>query len=206
MFVSYSAAATATASTVIPYTIPFLIPATPGAHYTDDFNRANSASLGASWNTDAFFGTSLGIVSNAAVAVGGNIYALPMNTGDNQVTVIMKGTPAAADFVQVLTRCASATDTTSPGAAVYLYMNQAAPWILYRSATDGTGVSTAGNESWADGDSIVFTAVGATLTVKRNGSTVLTTGGATDLAAGYVVIGVNAASSVGFDSFDAQDI
>jgi hypothetical protein len=86
-------------------------------------------------------------------------------------------------------------------------MVQGSQWTLYRNQSDSTGVSSAGSQSWAAGDTIDFSCVGATLTVKRNGSTILTTGGATDLAAGYVEIAVIAAGAgIGFDSFTAQDI
>jgi hypothetical protein len=186
----------------------------PGAHYTDDFNRANSSTLGSDWVTDAGYSGSLEINSNAAVTAAspgdqsGNIYALPMLTGNNQITVVMKGSPTAGDgFALMLMRCNNNTDSTAATAQVGLAMLQGSTWTLFRFAGD-SGVSTAGNVSWADGDTVLITAVGATLTVKLNGSTVLTTGGATDIAAGYVALGYASTSGTGggFNSFDAQDI
>lgn len=200
------------ASTVIPYTIPFLIPTTPPAHYTDSFNRANSASLGANWTADASVGADLIVSSNVACApsgsgsAGGNVYVSPMNTGDNQITLVMKGTASAGAYAQVIARINNPNILLSTQ-SVTLGMTQGSPWTLIRYAAD-SGVSTGGNVSWADGDTILFTAVGATLTVKKNGSTVLTTGGSTDLNAGYVEIAYIAADAGvhGFDSFDALDI
>jgi hypothetical protein len=179
-----------------------------GSTFSDLFNRSNSSTLGASWNTDAGIGASLTIASNAAIpdggGIGGNIYTTAMATGNNQITVVMKGTPTAGDFVSIGARCNLSTDTSAASSLVLLTMVQGSLWTLYRSASD-TGVNTAGNQSWADGDTIDFTCVGGTLTVKRNGATVLTTGGATDLGAGYISLTVEAAS-IGLDSFTAQDI
>jgi hypothetical protein len=211
VFVAQSSASRAVASTVIPYTIPFLIPASVGAHYTDDFNRSDNASLGANWVTNPSGSGTLVITSNAAVnagTFGDNFYSLPMLTGQNQITVVMKGTPTAGDIIAITAR-SNTTDTSTATTGVTLLATQGSPWSLYRFSGDG-GVSTGGNVSWAAGDTIVFTCVGTNLTVTKNGSTVLTTGGATDLAAGYIELSVAALGTggpgIGFDSFDAQDI
>lgn len=178
-----------------------------GVNFSDSFNRANASTLGASWITDPYLSTSLSIASNAATTagagLGANVYSLPMATGNNQITLVMKGTPATAEGLNLYTRL-NAADTGGASAGVYLSMSQADIWTLGRFQGD-SGVSTSGNQSWADGDTIVFTCVGATLTVTRNGSTVLTTGGATDLAAGYMSVTIFAATA-GIDSFAAQDI
>lgn len=180
-----------------------------GANYNDTFNRSDSASLGASWTTDATYASSLAISSNAAV-IGGlasNFYALPMATGNNEVTVLMKGAGASGDIVVISARVDSGTDTNSATKSITAALVQGQPWAITRNLSD-SGVFTAGNQSWADGDTIVFSCVGATLTIKKNGSIILTTGGGTDLAAGYIGLLVYSSSgtSYGFDSFTAQDI
>jgi hypothetical protein len=181
-----------------------------GASYGDTFNRADASTLGAAWNTDGTIGTSLTISSNAATpdssGLGGNIYATAMLTGNNQITVVMKGTPATADQIIFAARVDSATSTNDSTKGVFFYMIQGSPWTLYRSFGDSTGVSTTGAQSWANGDTIDFFCVGATLTVKKNGTTILTTGGATDLAAGYVSLLAFPGTNIGFDSFTATDI
>jgi hypothetical protein len=179
-----------------------------GVTYSDTFNRSNASTLGAAWNTDGIFGTGLTINSNAAKpdagTVGGNIYATAMATGNNEITLVMTGTPTAGDIVLVVARSDNATNSSTATKSVQLSMFQGNSWTLYRYSGD-SGVDTVGTESWAAGDTIVFSCVGATLTVKRNGSTVLTTGGATDLTAGYIGLGI-VSSTVGIDSFTAQDI
>lgn len=190
-------------------TMPSPVVAATGG-YVDNFNRSNSASLGASWNTNGVFGTSLAISSNAAVGTAGasNIYTLPMATGNNEITVVMKGTAGANDLVDLVARLSNGTNSGTSTTSVTAELAQGKPWKLYRSAGDSTAVASAGNVSWADADTITFSAVGGTLTLKKNGSTIVTTSGATDLAAGYVAILVYSATgtSYGFDSFQAQDI
>lgn len=195
---------TAAASTVIPYAIPFLIPAAAPAHYTDDFNRSNSASLGAAWTTDPAFGVSLSITSNAATGPttgAGNVYASTMNTDDHKVTVVMKGA-TAGDQVFIALR----VNSTSATEYVYAYLTQGGTWGAYRSISDGSP-ATASSQSWVDGDTVSFEAQGTTATLKLNGSTIVSASSVTVTSGRYVALDYISASTVhGFDSFDATDI
>jgi hypothetical protein len=87
------------------------------ATYSDDFNRADSGTLGANWTTA--FPFTLQIVSFSAHITNGadsngNYYVSQMDTADHEVSVVI-GSTGANKYFSVMCRMNNATGTSQRG-------------------------------------------------------------------------------------------
>lgn len=202
-------------------------PAPSGAHYTDNFNRSNNASLGANWTSydNSGLGTQFRVLSNTAAVSATGIgtygfdqvlseYNTALTTNNHKVSVTIGATKPFA-VVLYLRSNSSAYVATSciDGNPWSISGISGATGYEESSASTDLSSSTAGNESFAASDVLSFEASGSTYTLKRNGSTVLSVTDSAhsswvDSSHRKVAISIASVSSASaaVDDFDAQDI
>lgn len=139
-----------------------------GQTVTDDFNRADSADLGANWTpvTDSF-----GIVSNSARPNNSNNDACERYSGvtwtanqSSQVKVTTTGTSAGAGG-GVSVRCSTVAETH-----YRLVINADGEWELIRFVAGAATVLASGTATYASGAILKLSAIGTTITSTYNGS------------------------------------
>ena len=155
-----------------------------GASYTDNFNRSNNASLGASWTAyDIGTTTYFRILSNECAApsslpLGYGLCLSEYNTAvtsNNHKVSITVGATKPSSVLLVLR--SNGTDY------VWAQCPDGAPWSINYTSGEATpyqgvnsieGNATVGSETFTAGDVLAVEASGDVYTIKRNGSTVLT--------------------------------
>lgn len=214
---------TTSTSSVFPYTFPFPLQAPTGAHYTDNFNRANNASLGANWTAyDVFgLGTTFRIFSNtAAVSAAADFvwseYNSALSTDDHSVSV----TVAATKPDQVILYLRSDGHDY-----IQFIMPDGSPWEITTSSGDtspydGLGTTTqravtGASQSFSAADVLSAEASGNVYTLKKNGAVIVSW---TDSGAAHtsfvnsshrkvaMFISASSSASQAVDDFAADDI
>ena len=203
-----------------------------GAHYTDNFNRSNASTLGASWTAKDPFGiaTQFRILGNTAALSATGIgafgfdgvlseYNSALSTDDHSVSLTVAAT--APDFLNLYLRSNGGSEyifatiaaggtadiTTVIGDSGYLAANG--------SGTVTTRNSSAGSQTITASDLFLFQAVGNVYTLKKNGSTLVSWTDSGGAHSSYVnsthrkaaiSIGGFSSTSQAVDNFTADDI
>lgn len=181
---------------------------------TDDFNRANSSTIGPLWNK---FGTNSAIESNSYATTGttdgsrGIVTIGTINNNDGYVECVLGGadTPKTVVSSSIVGRMNSGG---SSGIALNIFSNHTYVARMSGSPTSPTMTDFADNTvGWASGDTARLEFEGDNFTVKKNGTTILTGSGlvnqGTDYRhAGLIVRRASFNDSVSFNSFKVADI
>lgn len=196
-----------------------------GAHYTDNFNRSNSGSLGASWTNWApatFGGGGFAVASNQAVNtfdsgngfyIGYSEYNSVLTLNNHKVAIKLGST--VPDLAVLYLR-----GDVASGQYVAAYIDPSGGFTgiagVYVQPEDSgpLATSTPTAISLAASDNLSFEVSGTTYTVKQNGSTVHTWTDSGGVYTPYTNSGHRKAAvamfsfsaAAGFDDFDAQDI
>jgi hypothetical protein len=155
----------------------------------DDFNRANSSTIGPLWTK--FGSTSQAIVSNSYAWTGGSdgsggiVTNDSINTDDGYVEVVLGGanSPNSTSDASLIGRMNSAG---SSGIAANIFSGACYISAFSGSLTSPSFSDFANNStSWASGDTARLEFQGSSYTLKKNGTTVLTATGSTNTGPSY---------------------
>lgn len=151
-----------------------------GVHYSDNFNRANNSTLGASWTSYNLGFGELRILSNtAAVPASGaavlSEYGSALTTDNHKASVKVAATKP--DAVTLILR-SDGTDMVLAGLAdgsawtISTITGNSSPYSF--SGTNTERAVSGSTQTLSASDVLSFEASGAVYTVKKNGSTILT--------------------------------
>lgn len=201
-------------------------PAASGAHYTDNFNRSNNASLGANWTSydPAGLGVQLGISSNraafpASLPAGFGLSVAAFNTAleSNNFKVSVTVGPVLPNSISFQVRSNGGIDYVSGACTngdlwtISYDIGDSAPYV-------GDGATPAADSgsaaSFASGDVLSFEASGNAYALKKNGGTTASwndSGGDfspyVDASHRKVAVAVfTTTPSASIDDFDTQDL
>jgi hypothetical protein len=198
-----------------------------GAHYTDDFNRANSATLGANWTAydTQGLGTEFRILSNTAAVsstgIGANgfdivfsEYNTALSTDNHKVAVTVAATKPDVVTLDVRSNGTDYVQAECPDGDVWLIYTITGA-TAYVGGTVTQRAVTGATQSFTASDVVSFEASGTAYTLKKNGSTILSW---TDSGAAHtsfvdsshrkvaIVIAALSSTSQAVDNFAADDI
>ena len=149
---------------------------------TDNFVRANSATLGANYTACGDGNSGMAISGNTAVGVASvfTVSAWTANTFHNdQGTIITFGGAPSGQYIYPCVRL-TGTATTLHGYCLYI---EGSTWgIQLISAGGGGAVLASGSVSPAPGDTFELTAVGTNLTAYHSGSIMTASSGSNPAA------------------------
>ncbi len=179
-----------------------------GVTFSDDFNRADSATLGASWAHATGFGD-IKIVANTARATTDSAYSIDLyqtatNTNNQfvQWTVTFSGSGGYLDgYLRA--------DSSLANAYFCLISNGGSPTTaIYKTVTTTTTQLTSNATTWTTGDVAKCTVSGTTITLFKNGSSVAT---ATDSAVasgsiGLAIFAIGNPNEAYLDDFSGGDL
>lgn len=152
---------------------------------SDDFNRTNNASPGASWTNRGVSPALLGITSNAAAPnISASNYRFVMTgttpaPGDDFEITAIVGTVGANNPSLVITGgCNTSGEGVSAfisGAASGIQIVSHSAWPSAAASWSTTNQGTAGTATVAAADAFTFKRVGSTITISKNGGGALAT-------------------------------
>ena len=180
-----------------------------GASYSDDFNRANAATLGANWTE---YNVEHEIVSNQAepttAGTAGSFYASLLATDDHYSQATLAN--IAGTSLGVAARASSIGTADSSTGALYLwrYNGSNSTGLLKKPASSSTytAIGTAYSATLANGDVLKIEVNGSTIKGYVNGverASVTDTDNATGKQAGFRTSG---SASAAWDNWSAADL
>lgn len=177
------------------------------ATFTDNFNRADSANLGANWTNDSTF-SGLGISSNQAYN--------PASSNNFTIAWVATGTATftADHSAQVICSVVGASELPGPAVrcanANYYYVHCSSTSANSEVVKSVAGAHTVIREmatTFANGDTCKLEVTGTTLKVYKNGAQVGTDISDSDLASGQPGFKIySVAGTARVDDFDAADL
>ncbi len=190
--------------------------------FTDAFTRADAVTLGSQWDAGYTSCDALQIVSNAvrSIAPGTNAVETVNATGvtldGNQYGQLViagssYGSSGIRNDIMVLLRAVSGPANTWYEFTAAKNAGTFTSRIVYRAAGTGNILVTENATTWGVGDTLYGEAIGTSLVLKRNGSTVLSTtdSNLTSGRAGVnIVVQIGGGSTVAeavIDTFEAGD-
>jgi hypothetical protein len=152
------------------------------ASYSDDFNRADTSTLGANWTNRVTAGGQFKIVSNTAQPTAKDAWALSsyvstMNTNDVKATCTVGTVGAVGSFAYLNLYIRSNASNQ-----IWGWAYNGSQWRIHSATgtyTASTGTSTqraisGGTLNYVAGDVITFEATGNVYLLKQNGTTRVT--------------------------------
>jgi hypothetical protein len=199
-----------------------------GAHYSDNFNRTDASTLGASWTAiEVGLGTEFRILSNTAAvsSAGIGLYGLDivisefnsaLSTDNHKVAVTMAATEPDEVYLFLRSDGIDLVEADFVNGDIWVIQTLtgcSAPYLGDGTAT--ARATTGAAQSFTASDVLSFEANGTTYTIKKNGTTILSWTDSGGAHTGYVnsahrkvamAIFASTSTSQAVDDFAADDL